>query len=395
MSMTGLRAVIVGAGIGGVAAAVALARNGIDVRVYEQAPQLGEVGAGVVLAPNSLRLLQRLGLGAEISRCGARLADTQLCRADGRPVAHDPEQFSRPGERYGMHRADLLAMLASQLPGGVVRPGYRCTGFDQHGDHATVSFANGQRVDADVVIGADGIHSTLQGHVVEPSEPVFSGVIAYRGVIPAQRVTSWPAGTLRLWMGDGKHFLVYPVRAGQLLNYVGFVPSGQEMRESWSGPGDPAALAAQFAGWDPVVGTIIDATGSTGFRWGLYDRAPLRRWTQGRLTLLGDAAHPMLPHLAQGVNQAIEDGVALATMLAVAGQPGVPEALLAYQTLRRDRTARIQQDARLNGAIYDNSGNTPGSRHREPGVRLPNRRWIYDYDIQAEAAPVAAALANG
>jgi len=141
-----------------------------DVRVYEQAPQLGEVGAGVVLAPNSLRLLQRLGLGAEISRCGARLADTQLCRADGRPVAHDPEQFSRPGERYGMHRADLLAMLA---------------------------------------------------------------------------------------------------------------PSGQQMRESWSGPGDPAALAARFAGWDPVVGTIIDAIGSTGFRWGLYDRAPLRHCAAG------------------------------------------------------------------------------------------------------------------
>ncbi len=122
--------------------------------------------------------------------------------------------------------------------------------------------------------------------------------------------------------------------------------------------------------------------------------APLRRWIRGRLTLLGDAAHPMLPYLAQGVNQAIEDGVALATMLAVADRPSVPRALLAYETLRRDRTARIQQDARQNGAIYDNSGNTPGSRHSEPGVRLPNRRWIYDYDIQTEAAPVAAALAN-
>lgn len=365
------------------------------MRVYEQAARLAEVGAGVVLAPNSLRLLRRLGLGAEIARCGARLADTQLCRADGRPVAHDAGQFSRPGERYGMHRADLLAMLASQLPGGVVRPGYRCTGFDQHGERATVSFANGQRVDADVVIGADGIHSTLQGHVVEPSEPVFSGMVAYRGVIPADRVTSWPAGMLRLWMGDGKHFLAYPVRAGQLLNYVGFVPSSQQMRESWSGPGDPAALAAQFAGWEPAVRAIIDAIGSTGFRWGLYDRAPLRRWIRGRLTLLGDAAHPMLPYLAQGVNQAIEDGVALAAMLGAAGRPGVPRALLAYETLRRDRTARIQHDARLTGAIYDNSGNTPGRRPSEPGVRLPNRRWIYDYDIQAEAAPMAAALANG
>jgi 2-polyprenyl-6-methoxyphenol hydroxylase-like FAD-dependent oxidoreductase len=392
MSMTGLRVVIVGAGIGGVVAAVALARNGIEVRVYEQAPQLGEVGAGVVLAPNSLRLLQRLGLGAEISRRGARLANTQLCRTDGRPVAHDAGQFSRPGERWGMHRADLLAMVASQLPGGVVRPGFRCTGFDQRGDHATVSFANGQRADADVVIAADGIHSALQRHVVEPSEPIFSGMSAYRGVIPAQRLTSWPAGTLRLWMGDGKHFLAYPVRAGKLLNYVGFVPSRQRMRESWSGPGDPAALAAQFAGWDPAVAAIIDAIGSTGYRWGLYDRAPLRRWIRGRLALLGDAAHPMLPYLAQGVNQAIEDGVALATMLAAADRTGVPRALLAYEMLRRGRTARIQHEARLTGAIYDNSGNTPGRTRSHAGARLPSRRWIYDYDVQAEATPVAAAL---
>jgi salicylate hydroxylase len=392
--MTGLRAVIVGAGIGGVAAAAALARNGIEVRVYEQARQLGEVGAGVVLAPNSLRLLRRLGLGAEIARRGARLADTQLCRADGRPLAHDAGQFSRPGERYGMHRADLLAMLAGRLPGGVVRPGHRCTGLGQHGDHATVSFAGGQRAAADVVIAADGIHSTLQGHVAEPSEPVFSGMTAYRGVIPAERMPSWPPGTLRLWMGDGQHFLAYPVRAGQLLNYAGFVPSGRQTRESWSGPGDPAALAAHFAGWDPVVAAIIAAIGGTGFRWGLYDRAPLRRWTRGRLALLGDAAHPMLPYLAQGASQAIEDGAALAAILAAADRPGVPSALLAYETLRRGRTARIQHDARQTGAIYDNSGTTPGSRHTRPGIRLPDRRWIYDYDIQAEAAPVAAALAR-
>jgi flavin-dependent dehydrogenase len=168
-----------------------------------------------------------------------------------------------------------------------------------------------------------------------------------------------------------------------------------------AGPRWPKALQPGRSAFDDGTRSARHAGGpprnrrATGFRWGLYDRAPLRRWIQGRLTLLGDAAHPKLPHLAQGVNQAIEDGVALATMLAAAGRPGVPGALLAYETLRRDRTARIQHDARLNGAIYDNSGNAPGSRHGEPAVRLPNRRWIYDYDIQAEAAPVAAALANG
>lgn len=382
---------IVGGGIGGVAAAAALARVNIDVRVYEQARQLTEVGAGVVLAPNSLRLLEGLGLGAEIARWGSRLTDTRLYQADGRPAAHDADQFSRPGERVGMHRADMLAMLAELLPDGVVRPGHRCVGFVQDGDRAVVSFAGGERAEADVVIGADGIHSVLQGHVVVPSEPVFSGVVAYRGVIPAQQVPSWPAGTMRLWMGDGKHFLVFPVRAGRLLNYVGFVPSGTQMRESWSAPGDPAALAAEFAGWDPVIGAIIDAIGATGFRWGLYDRAPLARWSEDRLTLLGDAAHPMLPHLGQGVNQAIEDGIALATILGAADRSEVAKALVAYETLRRGRTARIQEGSRLNGASYDASGAAPDPGRGSDGG-LQNRRWIYDYDVEAEAAPVAASL---
>ena len=388
-----LRAVVVGGGIGGVAAALAMARAGIDVRVYEQAARLEEVGAGVVLAPNSLRLLHRLGVGAEISRRGAHLTDTRLCHADGRTAVHDPDQFSRPGERFGMHRADLLDILSGCLPPGAVRTGHRCVGFDQDRGRAMVTFGNGERAEADVVIGADGIHSALQRHVAPPSEPEFSGVVAYRGVIPADRVPSWPAGTMRLWMGEGKHFLVFPVRAGRLLNYVGFVPSGERLRESWSASGDAVALAAEFAGWDPVIGTVIEAIGVTGFRWGLYDRAPLPRWSRGRLTLLGDAAHPMLPHLGQGVNQAIEDAAALATMLQAVDPGGVPRALTAYESLRRDRTARIQRGSRLNGASYDSSGGGPGGP--APSARPQQRRWIYDYDVQAEAAPVAAALRKG
>jgi salicylate hydroxylase len=383
MSSAALRVVIVGGGIGGVAAAVAMTRAGLHVRVYEQTPELGEVGAGVSMAPNGLRLLDRFGLGDEVSRWGAHLTDTRLCLADGQPAVYDRDQFTLPGRNLGMHRADLLTMLAGCLPDGVVRPGYRCTGFVQDDDQAVVSFANGEEAEADAVIGADGIHSVLQGHVVEPSPPVFSGVVSYRGVIPATEVPAWPAGTMRLWMGEGKHFLVFPVRAGKLLNYVAFV-SGTPVQESWSGAGDAAALATEFAGWDPVIGAIIGAIGSTGFRWGLYDRAPLPRWTLGRLTLLGDAAHPMLPHLAQGANQAIEDGAALAALLRVVDRSGVPRALAAYEALRRDRTAQVQRASRLNGASYDSSG-----------VRLQSRGWIYDYDIEAEAAPVAAMLSSG
>ena len=376
-----LRAVVVGGGIGGMAAAVALARAGIDVQVYEQARELTEVGAGVSLAPNGLRMLDRLGVGEGIRRLGARHVSTELRLADGRPVRHEPHQFAQPGRNVGIHRADLLALLAERLPPGTVHTGHRCTEFSQDADGATVGFGNGAEATADVVIGADGIHSVLQGFVLDPAEPVFSGVVAYRGLVPA--MDGYPAGAMRMWVGESKHFLVFPVRAGQLLNYVGFVQSGTSVRESWSAAGDPAALAAHFSGWDPVIGEIVAAItgpGGSGFQWGMYDRAPLPRWSSGRLTLLGDAAHPMLPHLGQGVNQALEDAVALATLLGACASPaGVPRALAAYEDLRRDRTARVQVGSRRNGAGYDSSGS-----------QLTDRRWIYEYDAGTEAAALAA-----
>jgi salicylate hydroxylase len=371
-----LRAVVVGGGLGGMAAAVALAQAGIEVRVHEQASRLTEVGAGVSLAPNGLRMLERLGVGEGVERVGVRYMSNQLLLSDGRPASHEPHHFSQPGTNVGIHRADLLALLAAQLPAGAVQTGHRCTGFSQDTGAATVGFADGTTVTADVVVGADGIHSVLQGFVVAPAQPVFSGVVAYRGLVP--RIDGYPADAIQMWMGESRHFLVFPVRAGQLLNYVGFVPSDSSVRESWSERGDSAALAAQFAGWDPVIGQVIAAIsgpGGSGFRWGMYDRAPLPRWSSGRLTLLGDAAHPMLPHLGQGVNQALEDAVALATLLgACASSADVPGALAAYERLRRDRTARVQLGSRRQGAGYDSSGR-----------QLVDRRWIYEYDAWAEA----------
>ena len=208
-------------------------------------------------------------------------------------------------------------------------------------------------------------------------------MVAYRGLVP--RVGGCPADTMRMWVGESRHFLVFPVRAGRLLNYVGFVQSDTSVRESWSAPGDPAALARHFAGWDPVIGEVIAAVskpGGSGFQWGMYDRAPLPRWSSGRLTLLGDAAHPMLPHLGQGVNQALEDAVALATLLgAVTTSAGVPRALAAYEELRSGRTARVQLGSRRNGAGYDSSGS-----------ELTDRRWIYEYDAWAEAVALASRL---
>lgn len=381
-----LRAVVIGGGLGGTAAAVAMTRAGIDVRVYEQATRLAEVGAGVSLAPNGLRMLDRLGVGDAVARLGARHLATQLRLSDGRPADYQPDQFTRAGGNIGIHRADLLAVLAEQLPPDTVRTGHRCTGFSQDAGHPVVTFANGASDTADVVIGADGIHSVMQGFVVEPADPTFSQVVAHRGLVPG--VAGYPAGTMRMWVGAGKHFLAFPVRAGRLLNFVGFVTSATAVQESWSAPGDPAALAAHFEGWDPLVGEIIAATrepGGSGFQWGLYDRAPLTRWSDGLLTLLGDAAHPMLPHLGQGVNQALEDAVALAVLLeASPGPAGIPRALGLYEELRMERTARVQFGSRRTGAGYDSSGST-----------LTDRRWIYDHDAWAEAVAISRPAAAG
>ena len=383
-----LRVAVVGGGIGGVAAANALFQRGMDVHLYEQAPALTEVGAGVAIQPNGVRMLRRLGLGDELLRLGARWVDPQFRRPDGTyAAAMWPPELAGEIEFYGMHRADLLGMFVDRLPAEVVNTGHRCIAFEQDDKQAIVTFANGARATADVVVAADGIHSTLQQFVVAPSRPQFSGQVAHRGIISAASV-SWPAGAMRNWLGAGKHFLVFPVRAGELINYVGFVTTDEQTKESWSSPGDPAALARQFAGWDPLVQAILAEAKNT-FRWGLYDREPLAAWTRGRLTLLGDAAHPMLPHAGQGANQAIEDGVALATVLARADRASAPRALLIYESLRRERTANVQQRSRLNLARYYASG---AERDRALSGQHQERAWIWSYDAEAEASAAAATL---
>jgi salicylate hydroxylase len=384
-----VRVAIVGGGIGGVAAANALLQKGIDVAVYEQAPQLKEVGAGVALHPNGVRMLRRLGFGEEVARFGARWLDPQFRHPDGRLIAAWwPASDEHRPEVYGMHRADLLQMLLDRVPADVIYAGHRCVGFEQTTDQATVIFDDGTHVRADVVVGADGIHSTLQQFVTPPSPPLPSGSVAYRGIITAASV-GWPAGQMRNWLGPGKHFLVFPVRANQLVNYVGFVATSEQTRESWSAPGDPAALARAFTGWDPQVEAILAQVESC-FWWGLYDREPLATWTNGRLTLLGDAAHPMLPHVGQGANQAIEDGVALATILANFDSASAPQALRAYERARREHAARVQLSSRSNGRRYDAAASNAdlGDRDRQLSNQARDRAWMWDAD--AEASAIAA-----
>jgi salicylate hydroxylase len=385
--------IIVGGGIGGLFAANALIAHGLRVSVYEQAPALGEVGAGVFLTPNSVRQMQRVGLGPAVETWGARVGPgSHYFRHDGAPIA--PVQVTDSAgwnATFGMHRADFVNLLANALPDGVVRTGHCASGLTQDGDVARVSFANGATAEGDIVIGADGIHSELRPYVYPPSRPVFHGSIAYRGVVPHERVPHWPTDSWLMWLGQGKHFLVYPLRAGKLINYVGFVPADQEMKESWSAPGDPDALRREFAGWDPRIEGLLLHIDKT-FRWALYDREPLPTWTKGRLSLLGDAAHPMLPHLGQGANQSIEDGMALATILSHVTAMTAPAALKAYDRLRRERVAEVQRGARENGMRYDSAYSDLGVRDAEIKAHAEFRKRLYAYDVVPEAQAAATAL---
>jgi salicylate hydroxylase len=381
-----LRAAVVGGGIGGLSAANALIRRGLAVTVYEQAPTLGEVGAGVFIFPNSLRQLERMGFREALAAAGAPVGSgSQYCRKDGSVVGPIlTTDSSGWNGMYGMHRADLLNALAAGLPPGIVRTDHRCTDFSQDDSVATVAFANGETAQADLVIAADGIHSALQRFVVASKPPEYSGVRAYRGLIARDRLDTWRDRTHQVWMGDGKHFMVFPVRAGTLLNYVGFVPTSSETVESWSAIGDRDELAASFAGWDPQITTLLDKVESC-FWWGLYDRRPLERWTNGRLALLGDAAHAMLPHLGQGANQAVEDGVALAVLLEGRASAEVPEILRAYESFRRPRTDVVQAEARQNGLRYDSRYASLEQRDQEIRSAPAFRKWLYDYDVEQAA----------
>src|SRR5260221_3803826 len=385
---------IVGGGIGGLFAANALLSQGLRVSVYEQAPALGEIGAGVYITPNSVRHLQRVGLGAAVERWGARVGPkSYYSRYDGTPIA--PVQVTDTSgwnATFGMHRADLVDFLAANLPAGIVNTGHRATGFEQSGDTARVKFANGNTIEADVVVGADGMHSELRPNVFPPSKPVFHGTISYRGLVSPERLPDQPMDRWQNWAGPAKTFLVFPVRHGTMVNYVGFVPADEEMKESWSAPGDPGVLRQEFEGWDPRIGAVLRQVDTT-FRWALYDRDPLPTWSKGRLTLLGDAAHPMLPHLGQGANQSIEDGMALATILSQTDNAAVPEALLAYERLRRLRVAEVQLGARQNGLRVDSAYTDLKVRDAELAAHADFRKHLYAYDVVPEAKAAAAALA--
>lgn len=384
-----LRIGIIGAGIGGLTAAVALRQAGFAVDVYEQAPELTEVGGGINLGPNAVRVLQRLGLGLSLDRDGVRPLFTHQRRwQDGRTLQRavlNPlceQLYGAP--HLTIHRRDLLAAIASGFPAEHVHLDHRLAGFADQGDSVEAWFDNGARCAVDVLVGADGIHSTVRARLFHDEAPLFAGCVAYRGLVPVDRIADLglEPGT-QSWLGPGGHFVHYFVSRGQLLNFVGWTEHDTWNREDWTDRATIARALAAFAGWHAQIGRII-AAAETCFIWALFDRDPLPRWSVGRATLLGDACHPMYPFMGQGAAQSIEDGAALAACL-VAGGGDVAGALLRYEEVRLPRARRLQAMSRANKTRFHmRDGPEQCTRDAEwarAGDRAPDAlRWLYEHD---------------
>jgi salicylate hydroxylase len=375
-----LTVAIVGAGIGGLSAALALSARGMNVTVFEGAESPREAGAGLSLPPNALLLLKRTSLCQDIEKITTRSQGLMLRTSRGEPISPG----SPAVQSYQIHRVELLDMLLGAVK-GLVRFGHRCVAVHEMPAGAQLSFTNGVVCDADVIIGADGIHSVVQREIGLSAHPTSEGIVAYRGLVWAGKL-SWAADLrgLNMWMGDGRSFICFPVSQGRLINIVAFVPSTSDMEETWFAQGDVKTLAGEYEGWDDPVRNLIAALDHT-FRWGIYDRPALPYWSKGCVTLLGDAAHPMVPHFGQGAGQAIEDGFALAVLLDHARRDEVPARLQAYQNLRLGRTSRIQAASRLAGRFYRSAASNPSEQAERMREWMSAAAWIFPYDVEEAA----------
>lgn len=372
------RVLVAGGGVGGLAAALALVRIGWEARVFERAPEIGEVGAGLQLGANGYRALAALGLAERVAAGASAASAIEMRRGRG-----GERLVTVPlGARWGaphlcVHRADLIAALREALPPGAVETGAEVAGYETGQGGAALCLASGETHEGDLVIGADGLRSRIREAMLGRQAPRFTGFVAWRATVPARAAPGLPP-VVTAWTGAERHAVTYPLRGGALVNFVGIVR--EDWRgEGWTEPGDPAALRALFAGWAPPLARLVEAV-EAPFRWALFDRPPLPRWSDGAALLLGDAAHPMLPSLAQGAAQALEDAVALAARLADAED--MPAALRAHFTARIGRVTRVQEEARANLRRFHRDD--PASRFGvrvagalAPGWFLRRLDWLY------------------
>ena len=345
--MSSAPVIIVGAGIGGLTAALALLRRGIDVAVYEQAPELGETGAGVQISANGTRVLHALGLEAALRACAVE-AQSKVVRhwKTGRAWklfdlgAVSAARYGAP--YYFIHRGDLHRVLADAVrreKANAIHLGAPCVGVEQCASEVTLRLAEGRTTLGRLLVGADGMHSAVRAAVFGAGRPTFTGCMAWRGVIAAERLPKGVPLAGTNWLGAGRHIIHYPLRSGEVLNFVGLVDRDDWQIESWTAQGTPEECRADFAGWHEDARAIVEAV-DIPYKWALMMREPMLRWSQRRVTLLGDACHPTLPDLAQGACMAIEDGFVLARCLAASGTDH-SAAFARYEAARIPRTTRI------------------------------------------------------
>ena len=388
---------VIGGGIGGLTAATALHQRGFEVEVFEQSAKIGEIGAGVALTPNAIKAYRALGLEKDVTEIGFE-SDFQVLRTwnTGTVISRVPrkgvyiKEFGAP--YVTMHRADLIEVLRRQLPERIVALGARCTEVETGTTSARARFADGKEIEADVIVGADGIHSAVRKSLFGAEKPRFAGCICWRGLVPFD---AFPPGTVSpdgtMYMGPKSHVIYYLVRRGELVNFVAHMEGHSWTTESWTQECERADVMNAYAGWhEPLLQLLGSA--ERYYKWALYDRDPLERWTKGRTTLLGDSAHAMLPYIGQGACMAIEDGYTLAA--ALAQMPDDPSAaLLHYERQREPRTRRAVLGARARGEeMHVTSPWAQLKRnvrmalaHRfggdKTGIQLGS---FYDYDVAAD-----------
>jgi salicylate hydroxylase len=395
----GLRIAIVGGGIGGLTLALALRQRGLEADVYEQAPELTEIGAAVALSANSIRELERLGLLEQLSAVSTE--PTELIYRDWRgghrvaafPVRKDSAYRTRFGAPYfGVHRAEFQRILSGALGPARLHLGQRVHNVLDQGDTASLEFADGRSVHADVVVGADGVRSVVRNFVTGSEETVYSGTSAFRGIVPVDRLPSLPdPQAIQFWMGPNAHLLHYAIGGrGEAVNFFAVVegPETWPSEGGWQAAVEPDEPVAEFKGWHPAVTEMIDAVPHS-VRWGLFVVCPLLHWYRGRVVLVGDSAHGMLPHHGQGANTTIEDAITLAELLAQSGVSEWDAMMRHYQRLRRACTRKIQRSSwATNGLLHLPDGPALEDRNRKVARFPEDFGWIHEFDaLQSVSRP--------
>ena len=392
MNVSKPRILIAGAGIGGIVAALALLQRGFGVTLYEQVPELHELGAGIAIMPNGSRLLIGLGLEAALEPIASvpstretRLFDT----GESWPMPGSMSSAARFGSPFWLlHRGDLHLKLASALEQrspGAIHVGVRCVGFEQDAQGVDMLLETGEKIRGDALIGADGVHSRIRRALFGEGRATFTGFMAWRAVIPMLRLAPrLRRETFTAWLGPLGQIVTYPLRRGELLNIAATVERSDWRVEGWSEAGTVDECRRDFPGWHEDVHAMLDAV-DVPYKWALLGRPPLQHCSVGRVTLLGDACHPTLPTLGQGGNMAIEDAIVLARCLDTFAD--IPEALQRYEVARLDRTSRIVLSSLEGAERIRNPALADPERARSfmdrtfgPDTSSARLEWLYEYD---------------